>query len=113
MKDKINSLHIGLLALLVVAVVLAGVSYSRQKKAENQVAVMADAINSATSLEELRSMADGFVAYSGAGTKADAARLTSSQGGLRCYVAERGSDTGREWCEMSGDNDWWNPFSWF
>ena len=89
---NLNSLHIGLLALLVVAVVVAGVSYSRQMKAERQVAVMANAINSGASIEELKAMSYDFVAYSGAGTSASAAKWNAE---MSCYVGERGSDKGQ------------------
>lgn len=88
---NLNSLHIGLLALLVVAVAVAGVSYSRQMKAERQVAALMGAINTAPDLEQLRSAADSFVAYSGAGTSASAAKWDAYDG---CWKGERGSDKG-------------------
>lgn len=112
---NLNSLHIGLIALLVVAVIVAGVSYSRQKKAENQVAVMANAIKSATNLEALQNSADIFVAYSGAGSKASAGSPYYGDNdcgpGEQAYQATRGDDAGQIYC--SGGSSWWNPFSWF
>ena len=110
--DKVKSLTIALVVVVIAAIALVGVSYSRQKDAENKLAILGSAVSSATNLDELKDVAAGLVAYSGAGVSADAARMTSSQGGLRCYVAERGDDAGREWCEDASSSDWWNPFSW-
>ncbi len=110
---NLNSLHIGLLALLVVAVVVSGVSYSRQMKAENQVAMMANAINSGASIEALKAMSYDFVAYSGAGSSASAAKYDPM---LDCMVGERGDDKGQcigsGYSEGMGSNFWSNFIFW-
>lgn len=110
--DKIKSLKIALAAVIVLAVVLIGVSYSTQKNAENQVAILLNAVNSASSLEQLKNSAVNFGAYSGAGSSASAAVADPSCGdnGRR---ATEGDDAGMcigslSWLAQNDNNDWWN-----
>lgn len=111
--DNVKSLKIALAIVLIVSLALIGVSYSRQKNAENKVAFLHKAINSTDNLEVLRGLSGNFSAYSGAGSSASASKFVGKDAlGNSCYVAEHGDDAGQMSCPED-NHDWWNPFSWF
>lgn len=109
--DKVKSLTIALVVVAIAAVAFIGVSYSRQKNAENKVAFLNNAINSTDDLEELRNLSGGLDVYSGSGTSASAHKYIGSADGQSCYRNEHGSDAGTVSCYE--DVSWWNPMGWF
>lgn len=112
---KLTSLDAALIALAIISVIMVGVSYSRQKKAENQVATLMYGIQSANDLTKLKSDVSGFGAYSGSAPSADAAQsmgsFTTAGTTYQCYVAEHGDDAGRTWCEEDRGS-WWEFWNW-
>ena len=108
--DKVKSLTIALVIVVIAAIALVGVSYSRQKNAENRTLALVNVIKSATNLEQLQKSADSFVAYSGSGTSADAsvADPLCASGQRATHGDDAGVCTGGY---FEDNNSWWGSLT--
>ena len=108
--DKVKSLTIALVVVVIAAIALVGVSYSRQKDAENRVAALVGVIQTANNLDQLKVSSQSFVAYSGAGASASAsvADPLCASGQRATHGDDAGVCTGGYY---ENKNSWWDSLS--